>query len=116
MTAVRDTMRHVSCGVGTIRLGQAGDLVIRSEELTRIRARMEEAPGRNGPHPGAELIDRYLDVGDLLGNVTTCETRAPRTRRRGETELHAGTPAGALRMLGGEPRTATVIPPPQSVS
>ncbi|MDG9693445.1 hypothetical protein ABZ061_13510 [Streptomyces mutabilis] len=82
----------------------------------------------------AELIDRYLEVVDLLGRINPAldgDTyrglraaqalvgRASALRdalalmhRRGETELHATTLARALRVLDGERRTARVSLPP----
>lgn len=82
-----------------------------------------------------ELIDRYLEVVDLLGRINPARpgdtygglraaqalvSRAAELRdalalmhRRGETELHADTLARALRVLDGERRTARVsLPPP----
>ncbi|MFE9438928.1 hypothetical protein ACFYO2_07970 [Streptomyces sp. NPDC006602] len=82
-----------------------------------------------------ELIDRYLDVVDLLGRINPARhgdtyrglraaqalvTKAAELRdalalmhRRGETEVHADTLARALRVLDGERRTARVtLPPP----
>ncbi|MFF7929525.1 hypothetical protein RKD27_007688 [Streptomyces sp. SAI-126] len=83
-----------------------------------------------------ELIDRYLDVVDLLGriNPARCEdtygglraaqalvSRAAELRdalvlmhARGERDLHAATLARALRVLDGERRTARVTVPPES--
>ncbi|MBV7696490.1 hypothetical protein [Streptomyces sp. TRM70350] len=85
-----------------------------------------------------ELIDRYLEVADLLGRVnpaydgdTYRGLRAAQAlvrkaaelrdalalmHQRGETELHAGTLARALRVLDGERRTARVTLPPRSDS
>ncbi|MER5940994.1 hypothetical protein ABT121_27135 [Streptomyces sp. NPDC001928] len=85
-----------------------------------------------------ELIDRYLDVVDLLGRINPAQegdtyrglraaqalvSRAAELRdalalmhRRGETELHAHTLARALRVLDGERRTARVTVPPRSDS
>ncbi|GGQ21324.1 hypothetical protein ACFFKE_13960 [Streptomyces mutabilis] len=82
----------------------------------------------------AELIDRYLEVVDLLGRINPAldgDTyrglraaqalvgRASALRdalalmhHRGETELHATTLARALRVLDGERRTARVSLPP----
>ncbi|MFV0137332.1 hypothetical protein ACLGIH_29765 [Streptomyces sp. HMX87] len=83
----------------------------------------------------AELIDRYLDVVDLVGRINPAHHgdtyrglraaqalvgRAADLRdalalmhHRGETELHAATLARALRVLDGERRTARVaLPPP----
>ncbi|MBZ6232260.1 hypothetical protein [Streptomyces olivaceus] len=82
-----------------------------------------------------ELIDRYLDAVDLLGRINPAQDsdtyralRAAQTlvgraaalrdalelmHRRGETDLHSGTLARALRVLDGERRTARVgLPPP----
>ncbi|MGC5039608.1 MULTISPECIES: hypothetical protein [unclassified Streptomyces] len=86
----------------------------------------------------AELIDRYLDVVDLIGRInpavpgdtyrglraaqalvgkaTALRDALTVMHRRGETELHAGTLARALRVLDGERRTARVTLPPGSVS
>ncbi|MFI9172564.1 hypothetical protein [Streptomyces lincolnensis] len=83
-----------------------------------------------------ELIDRYLDVVDLLGRInpgrhgdtygglraaqalvgkaTALRDALELMHRRGETELHADTLARALRVLDGERRTARVIVPPRS--
>lgn len=82
----------------------------------------------------AELIDRYLDVADLLGRINPARPgdtyrglraaqalvgRATALRealeamhQRGESELHAPTLARALRVLDGERRTARVTVPP----
>jgi hypothetical protein len=81
-----------------------------------------------------ELVDRYLDVLDLLGRINPC--RAGDTYRglraaqalvgkaaalrdaltlmheRGESELHAATLARALRVLDGERRAGRVTVPP----
>ncbi|MFD6034263.1 hypothetical protein ACPCJT_10645 [Streptomyces griseoincarnatus] len=84
----------------------------------------------------AELIDRYLEVVDLLGRVNPAQPgdtyrslRAAQAlvakavalrdaltvmHRRGETELHAETLARALRVLDGERRTARVTLPPRT--
>ncbi|MFF4395294.1 hypothetical protein [Streptomyces sp. NPDC001480] len=81
-----------------------------------------------------ELIDRYLDVVDLLGRINPAQhgdtyrglraaqalvSKAVQLRdaltlmhQRGETELHAATLARALRVLDGERRTARVTVPP----
>ncbi|MEU5591422.1 hypothetical protein [Streptomyces sp. NPDC020298] len=81
-----------------------------------------------------ELIDRYLDVVDLLGRINPAQhgdtyrgLRAAQAlvrkavelcdaltlmHQRGETELHAATLARALRVLDGERRTARVTVPP----
>ncbi|MCK8436937.1 hypothetical protein G3I77_29230 [Streptomyces sp. D2-8] len=86
----------------------------------------------------AELIDRYLEVVDLLGRINPAQDgdtyrglRAAQAlvgkatalrdalalmHQRGETELHAGTLARALRVLDGERRTARLTLPPESVS
>ncbi|MFI6033662.1 hypothetical protein ACIBBD_05675 [Streptomyces sp. NPDC051315] len=82
----------------------------------------------------AELIDRYLEVVDLLGRINPAHHgdtyrglraaqalvgRATALRdaltlmhQRGESELHAPTLARALRVLDGERRTARVTVPP----
>ncbi|MFI2373881.1 hypothetical protein ACH5AO_02225 [Streptomyces sp. NPDC018964] len=82
----------------------------------------------------AELIDRYLEAVDLLGRVnpalggdTYRGLRAAQAlvgkavalrdalalmHQRGESELHSGTLARALRVLDGERRTARVTLPP----
>ncbi|MEU6198752.1 MULTISPECIES: hypothetical protein [unclassified Streptomyces] len=84
-----------------------------------------------------ELIDRYLDVVDLLGRINPAQNedtyrglRAAQAlvraaselrdaltlmHRRGETELHGDTLARALRVLDGERRTARVALPPDCV-
>ncbi|MFJ4693857.1 hypothetical protein [Streptomyces sp. NPDC088766] len=84
----------------------------------------------------AELIDRYLEVVDLVGRVNPARrgdtygglraaqalvSRATALRdaltlmhQRGESELHAPTLARALRLLDGERRTARVTVPPLS--
>lgn len=81
-----------------------------------------------------ELIDRYLDVVDLLGRINPARhedtygglraaqalvSRAAELRdalalmhRRGEHEMHAATLARALRVLDGERRSARVVVPP----
>ncbi|WP_328745386.1 hypothetical protein OHT57_08170 [Streptomyces sp. NBC_00285] len=81
-----------------------------------------------------ELIDRYLDVVDLLGRINPARhedtygglraaqalvSRATELRdalalmhRRGEHEMHAATLARALRVLDGERRAARVTLPP----
>jgi hypothetical protein len=86
----------------------------------------------------AELIDRYLDVVDLLGRINPGRSgdtyrglraaqalvgRAAELRdaltlmhRRGETELHAATLARALRVLDGDRRTARVTIPSDDAS
>ncbi|MGW0337701.1 hypothetical protein ACWD0J_38845 [Streptomyces sp. NPDC003011] len=82
-----------------------------------------------------ELIDRYLDVVDLLGRINPARpgdtyrglraaqalvSKAAALRdalalmhRRGESELHADTLARALRVLDGERRAARVTVPPR---
>ncbi|MEU6096818.1 hypothetical protein [Streptomyces sp. NPDC047079] len=82
----------------------------------------------------AELIDRYLDVVDLLGRINPVHSgdtyrglRAAQAlaskaaalrdaltvmHQRGEHELHGPTLARALRVLDGERRTARVAVPP----
>ncbi|MBM7169230.1 hypothetical protein JQK87_12525 [Streptomyces sp. G44] len=84
----------------------------------------------------AELIDRYLEVVDLLGRINPARTRhtygglraaqalvgrASALRdalalmhQRGESELHAATLARALRVLGGERRAGRVGVPPST--
>ncbi|MFF4959217.1 hypothetical protein ACFY2Z_19490 [Streptomyces sp. NPDC001222] len=84
----------------------------------------------------AELIDRYLDVVDLLGRINpghsgdtyrglraaqALSSKAAALRdaltlmhQRGEHELHGPTLARALRVLDGERRTARVAVPPGS--
>ncbi|KES05874.1 hypothetical protein BU52_17315 [Streptomyces toyocaensis] len=83
----------------------------------------------------AELIDRYLEVVDLLGRINPAAAgdtygglRAAQAlvgkavalrdaltvmHRRGETDLHSATLARALRVLDGERRTARVTLPPE---
>ncbi len=85
-----------------------------------------------------ELIDRYLEVVDLLGRINPARhgdtyrglraaqalvAKAAELRdalatmhQRGETEVHAMTLARALRVLDGERRTARVTMPPHSDS
>ncbi|GAA3243066.1 hypothetical protein MTQ10_09625 [Streptomyces sp. XM83C] len=85
-----------------------------------------------------ELIDRYLEVVDLLGRINPAREgstyRALRAAQalagravalrdtltlmheRGETELHGATLARALRVLDGERRTARVTIAPRSDS
>lgn len=85
-----------------------------------------------------ELIDRYLEVADLLGRINPARDgdtyrglRAAQAlvgkaaalrdalalmHQRGETELHAATLARALRVLDGERRTARVTVPSRSDS
>ncbi|APY89719.1 hypothetical protein DCW30_15910 [Streptomyces alfalfae] len=82
----------------------------------------------------AELIDRYLEVVDLLGRINPARAehtygglraaqalvgRATALRdaltlmhQRGESELHAGTLDRALRVLDGERRAGRVAMPP----
>ncbi|MFE1287173.1 hypothetical protein [Streptomyces sp. NPDC058751] len=82
----------------------------------------------------AELIDRYLDVVDLLGRINPSRPgdtygglRAAQAlvgkavalrdaltlmHQRGESEVHAPTLAQALRVLDGERRAARVTVPP----
>ncbi|MGV9881623.1 hypothetical protein [Streptomyces sp. NPDC003006] len=83
----------------------------------------------------AELIDRYLEVVDLLGRINPARAehtygglraaqalvgRATALRdaltlmhQRGESEVHAATLAQALRVLDGERRARRVgVPPP----
>ncbi|GAA3029344.1 MULTISPECIES: hypothetical protein [Streptomyces] len=82
----------------------------------------------------AELIDRYLDVVDLLGRINPVHSgdtyrglRAAQAlaakavalrdaltvmHQRGEHELHGTTLARALRVLDGERRTARIAVPP----
>ncbi|MFE2537302.1 hypothetical protein [Streptomyces sp. NPDC059371] len=86
----------------------------------------------------AELIDRYLDVVDLVGRINPSRPgdtyrglRAAQAlvgkaealrdaltlmHQRGESEVHAATLAQALRVLGGERRAARVTVPPESGS
>ncbi|MFD7059237.1 hypothetical protein [Streptomyces sp. NPDC059906] len=86
----------------------------------------------------AEVVDRYLDVVDLLGRInpgrdgdTYRGLRAAQAlvgkaaalrdaltlmHHRGETEVHAATLARALRVLDGERRTARVGLPPTAGS
>jgi hypothetical protein len=86
----------------------------------------------------AELIDRYLDVVDLLGRInpalpgdtyrglraaqalvgkaTALRDALTLMHQRGETDMHAGTLGRALRVLDGERRTARLTLPPESVS
>ncbi|MFI1411888.1 hypothetical protein ACH4Y0_18560 [Streptomyces sp. NPDC020707] len=83
-----------------------------------------------------ELIDRYLEVVDLLGRINPAHSgdtyrglraaqalvsRAAALRdaltlmhQRGEHELHAATLTRALRVLDGERRAARVTLPPGS--
>ncbi|OAH10995.1 hypothetical protein [Streptomyces jeddahensis] len=83
-----------------------------------------------------ELIDRYLEVVDLLGRINPARAhdtygglRAAQAlvgaaaalrdaltlmHQRGETEVHTPTLARALRVLDGERRAARVtVPPPR---
>ncbi|MCN9241034.1 hypothetical protein NGF19_09550 [Streptomyces sp. RY43-2] len=84
----------------------------------------------------AELIDRYLEVVDLLGRINPAQAgptygglRAAQAlvskamalrealtlmHERGESELHAPTLARALRVLDGERRTARLAVPPEA--
>ncbi|UFQ13887.1 MULTISPECIES: hypothetical protein [Streptomyces] len=84
----------------------------------------------------AELIDRYLEVVDLLGRINPARTehtygglraaqalvgRATALRdaltlmhQRGENEVHAATLARALRVLDGERRAGRVGVPPSA--
>ncbi|MEU7055905.1 hypothetical protein [Streptomyces sp. NPDC046197] len=86
----------------------------------------------------ADLIDRYLEVVDLLGRINparhedtyrglraaqalvgkAAELRAALAlmHQRGENELHAATLARALRVLDGERRTRRVTLPPDGGS
>ncbi|MGW0737786.1 hypothetical protein [Streptomyces sp. NPDC002851] len=81
-----------------------------------------------------ELIDRYLEVIDLLGRINPARGRdtygglraaqalackAAELRdalavmhQRGETEVHTATLARALRVLDGERRASRVTVPP----
>ncbi|MCP3820161.1 hypothetical protein NLX86_19275 [Streptomyces sp. A3M-1-3] len=85
-----------------------------------------------------ELIDRYLEVVDLLGRINPARggdtysclraaqalvSRAAALRdaltvmhRRGETEVYEETLARALRVLDGERRAGRVTVPPPSPS
>lgn len=82
----------------------------------------------------AELVDRYLEVVDLLGRINPARSehtygglRAAQAlvgkalalrdaltlmHQRGESEVHAPTLARALRVLDGERRAARVTVPP----
>jgi hypothetical protein len=82
-----------------------------------------------------ELVDRYLEMVDLLGRVNPSRTtdtyaalraaqalvgRAAALKEaltvmhmRGETELHPGTLGRALRVLDGERRSGTVTVAPE---
>ncbi|MER6996016.1 hypothetical protein [Streptomyces sp. NPDC000410] len=86
----------------------------------------------------SELIDRYLDVVDLLGRINPARgthtygaLRAAQAlagqaaalrdalalmHARGESELHTPTLARALRVLDGERRAARITVPPESAS
>ncbi|MEU9139045.1 hypothetical protein AB0D33_24335 [Streptomyces sp. NPDC048404] len=86
----------------------------------------------------AELIDRYLDVIDLVGRINPSRpgdtyrglraaqalvVKAAALRdalalmhQRGESEVHAPTLAQALRVLDGERRADRVTVPPESGS
>jgi hypothetical protein len=86
----------------------------------------------------AELIDRYLDVVDLIGRINPSRPgdtyrglRAAQAlvgkaaalrdaltlmHQRGESEVHAPTLAQALRVLDGERRANRVTVPPESGS
>jgi hypothetical protein len=84
----------------------------------------------------SELVDRYLEVVDLLGRinparagdtygglraaqalvgkVTALREALALMHERGESRMHAGTLTRALRVLDGERRTRRVtVPPPQ---
>ncbi|MFB6673815.1 hypothetical protein ACFVDQ_38495 [Streptomyces sp. NPDC057684] len=85
-----------------------------------------------------ELLDRYLEVVDLLGRINPARSdhtygglraaqalvgRATALRdaltlmhQRGESEVHATTLARALRVLDGERRTQRVTVPPEPVN
>lgn len=89
-------------------------------------------------HAEGELIDRYLEVVDLLGRINpahhgdtyrglrAAQALVPKAaalrdalelmHRRGEAELHATTLARALRVLDGERRAARVTVPPDCAS
>ncbi|RFU85647.1 hypothetical protein DY218_16270 [Streptomyces triticagri] len=82
-----------------------------------------------------ELIDRYLEVLDLIGRINPARGRdtysglraaqalvtksvalreaLDRMHTRGETEIHAATLARALRILDGERRSGRVAVPPK---
>ncbi|MEU7721078.1 hypothetical protein [Streptomyces tibetensis] len=86
----------------------------------------------------AGLIDRYLGVVDLLGRIdpardgdtyrglratqalvgkaTALRDALALMHQRGEAELHAATPARALRVLDHERRTTRLTLSPESVS
>ncbi|GAA1228325.1 MULTISPECIES: hypothetical protein [Streptomyces] len=85
-----------------------------------------------------ELLDRYLEVVDLLGRINPARSdhtygglraaqalvgRATALRdaltlmhQRGESEVHATTLARALRVLDGERRSQRVTVPPEPVN
>ena len=85
-----------------------------------------------------ELIDRYLEVVDLLGRINPARgsdtygaLRAAQAlagkaaalrdaltvmHQRGESQVHAATLARALRVLDGERRAGRVTVPPQAGS
>ncbi|GAA2909653.1 hypothetical protein GCM10020221_02040 [Streptomyces thioluteus] len=85
-----------------------------------------------------ELVDRYLEVLDLLGRINPARGRdtygglraaqalvvaAAGLRdaltvmfERGEQEVYAGTMARAMRVLDGERRAARLMLPPPSAS
>ncbi|GAA0421648.1 hypothetical protein [Streptomyces luteireticuli] len=85
-----------------------------------------------------ELVDRYLEVLDLLGRINPARGRdtygglraaqalvvaATGLRdaltvmfERGEREVYTGTMARAMRVLDGERRTARLMLPPSSAS
>ncbi|MFI9201318.1 hypothetical protein [Streptomyces sp. NPDC053048] len=85
-----------------------------------------------------ELVDRYLEVLDLLGRINPARThdtygalRAAQTlaiaaaglrdtltamHERGEREIYASTLARALRVLDGERRAARVMLPPPTAN
>ncbi|MFA3840281.1 hypothetical protein [Streptomyces aureus] len=85
-----------------------------------------------------ELLDRYLEVVDLLGRINPARSdhtygglraaqalvgRATALRdaltlmhQRGESEVHATTLARALRILDGERRSQRVTVPPEPVN
>lgn len=50
----------------------------------------------------------------LAAEATAIAAVAELMRERGETELHAGTLARAMRAMDGERRTARVVLPPVS--
>ncbi|MGP3982979.1 hypothetical protein [Streptomyces sp. KR80] len=84
----------------------------------------------------SDLVDRYLEVLDLLGRINPARAadtygglRAAQAlvgkasalrdalavmHERGESRLHAGTLARALRVLDGERRAERVTLPPES--